>query len=242
MRKERIILLLAALCMAAPVLRGQSLWTSAEMKFGMAKGLSGYVEGEFRTTDGLDGTERWAASAGLDYKLYRWLKMSAGYTYIHRHVESRVTKKGNIVSDYWQPRHRASFALTGSCSWNRFTFSLRERYQYTYRTEQTVSKWDGDDGSAKADELIEAKSRHVLRSRLKAEYNIRKSGFMPFASCELYNSLSDGFATEKTRWTVGTDYKFNKRHSISAFYRYIDRSDDDDTNGHVIGIGYSFKL
>lgn len=104
-----------------------------------------------------------------------------------------------------------------------------------------MPKRDGDDGSMKADELIEASHKHVLRSRLKAEYNIRKSGFIPFASCELYNSLS-GFAYEKTRWTVGTDYKFNKRHSVSVFYRYIDQSDDDDTNGHVIGVGYSFRL
>lgn len=89
--------------------------------------------------------------------------------------------------------------------------------------------------------MIEASHKHVLRSRLKAEYNIRMSGFTPFASCELYNSLS-GFTHEKTRWTVGTDYRFNKRHSVSAFYRYIDRSDDDDTGGHVIGVGYSFKL
>ena len=58
MRKGRIILLLAALCMAAPLLRAQGLWTSAEMKFGMAKGLSGHIGGEFRTADGLDGTER----------------------------------------------------------------------------------------------------------------------------------------------------------------------------------------
>ena len=57
MRKGRIILLLAALCMAAPLLRAQGLWTSAEMKFRMTKGLSGYVEGEYRTADGLDGTE-----------------------------------------------------------------------------------------------------------------------------------------------------------------------------------------
>lgn len=242
MRKGRIaILLLAAVCMAVPTLRAQSLWTSAEMKFGMAKGLSGYVEGEYRTADGMDGTERWAASAGLDYKLCRWLKMSAGYTYIHRHVESRITKKRNVVAGYWQPRHRASFALTGSYSWNRLTFSLRERYQYTYRMEQTVPKRDGDDGSAKADELVETSHRHVLRSRLKAEYNIRRSGFTPFASCELYNSLS-GFSYEKTRWTVGTDYKISRHHSVGVFYRYIDRSDDDDTNGHVIGVGYSFRL
>lgn len=241
MRKRVTAILLAVLCIEGPLLQAQSLWTSAEMKAKIANGLSGYVEGEFRTTDGLGGTERWAASAGLNYNICSWLKMSAGYTYIHRHVDGRITKKGNIVSDYWQPRHRASFSLTGNYSWNRFTFSLRERYQYTYRTEQSVPKWDGDDGSEKQNELIEASHKHVLRSRLKVEYNIRKSGFTPFASFELYNSLSD-FQCEKSRWTVGTDYAFNKRHSISAFYRYIDRSDDDDANGHVIGVGYSFKM
>lgn len=241
MGKERFIALLTVMCVTASFLQAQSLWTSAEMKFGITKGLSGNVEGEFRTKDGLDGTERWAAVAGLDYKLLRWLKLSVGYKYIHRHIDSRITKKGNIVSDYWQPRHRFSFALTGSYSWRHFTFSLRECYQYTYRTEQTVAKWGADNGSAKADEIIEASHKHVLRSRLKAEYNIRKSGFRPFVSGEWYNSLS-GLSYMKSRWTVGTDYKINRHHSVSAFYRYIDRGDNDDTGGHVIGVGYSFKL
>lgn len=82
----------------------------------------------------------------------------------------------------------------------------------------------------------------MLRSRLEAEYNIRKSRFTPFASYELYNSLSSGFSRDKSRWTVGTDYKFNKRHSLSLFYRYIDTQDDDDPSTHIIGIGYKFKL
>lgn len=237
---KRFILL--TLCMVASATYAQELWTSAGMKFGIAKGLTGNVEGEYRTQDGLAGTERWTASAGLDYKPLRWLKLAAEYKYIHRHVESRTTKKGNIVSDYWQPRHRASFSLTGSYRWNRFTFSLRERYQYTYHTEQRVAKWDGDDGSAKSDELVDAKSKHVLRSRLEAEYNIRKSRFTPFASCELYNSLTSGFDHEKTRWTFGTDYKLNKRHSLSAFYRYVDTTDEDESNRHIIGVGYKFKF
>lgn len=241
MKQKRIPLLLAILCMGMLSVQAQSLWTSAEMKFGIVKDLSGFVDGEFRTSDGINGTERWSISTGMDYRLFRWLKMSAEYKYIHQHIESHMTKKGNIVSDYWQPRHRASFSLTGSYSWNRFTFSLRERYQYTYRTEQTVPKWDGDNGAMKADELIEATHKHILRSRIKVDYNIRKSGFTPFASCEMYNSLS-GFTYEKIRLTLGTDYKFNKHHSISAFYRYIDQKNDDDVNGHVIGVGYTFKL
>lgn len=37
-------------------------------------------------------------------------------------------------------------------------------------------------------------------------------------------------------------YKFNKKHSVSLFYRYIDKADDDEASGNVIGIGYKFKL
>lgn len=229
------------LCLTVTGTGAQSLWTSAEMKFGIVGNLSGNVEGEYRTNDGMSATERWTASAGLDYKLCKWLKLSADYKLIYRHIDSRTTKKGNIVSDYWSVRHRAGLSLTGSYRLNRLTLSLRERYQYTYRGEQSVAKWDGDDGTAKSDEIIESKSKHVLRSRLKVEYNIRKSHFTPFASCEFYNSLSD-FTHDKVRYTIGTDYKINKKHSLNAFYRYVDTSDDDESDGHVIGIGYKFKL
>lgn len=48
--------------------------------------------------------------------------------------------------------------------------------------------------------------------------------------------------TDKKRVAVGSDYKLNKRHSLSAFYRYVNTADEDGSNGHVIGVGYKFKL
>ena len=133
-------------------------------------------------------------------------------------------------------------SLTGKLNWQRFEFSLRERYQYTYRTSQLVSKYDGDDGSQKADEEITGKGKNVLRSRLQAEWNIKKSRFAPYASCELYHSMSDSWALDKTRWTLGTGYKINKKNSLDFFYRYQNHADDDETNGHVVGAGYTFKF
>ena len=239
---KRLFLILLGLCTTGITVQAQELWTSAEMNVRIVKDLSANFEGEYRSNDGISGIERFTASAGLEYKLLRWLKISADYKYIHRHVESRVTNKGNIVSDYWQPRHRVGIAFTGSYHWNRFTFSIRERYQYTHHKALAVAKWDGDDGSAKSDELIEEKNKHFLRSRLKMEYNIRKSKFTPFASCELYNSLTSGFAYEKVRLIVGSEYKINKKHSLSAFYRYVDSNDDKENSIHVIGIGYKFKM
>lgn len=47
---------------------------------------------------------------------------------------------------------------------------------------------------------------------------------------------------KKTRWTVGTEYKINKKHSFDLYYRYQDHEDDDETNGHVLGVGYKFKF
>lgn len=240
--KKRTLFPLLWLCSLTPVVQAQSLWTSAEMKIKAAKGLNVFAEGDYRTYDGLSGTERWAATAGLDYKVLPFMKLTAGYTYIHQRTETEITKKGNIIPPYWQPKHRAYFAVTGSYGWKRFTFSLRERYQYTYRTEQYVPKYDEDGVTPKDDELVEAKHKHVLRSRLEAEYDIRKSRFAPFLSCEVYNSLTDGFGVDKIRYTVGSAYKFNKKHSLTLFYRYIDRYDSDETSGHVIGVGYKFKL
>ena len=241
--KTRIIFtLLVAAVAACPSLRAQGLWTSAEMKVKVAGGLNAFVEGEYRTLDGLSGTERWAGTAGLDYKVWPFLKLTGGYTYIHQHTEREITKKGNIIPSYWQPKHRAFLAVTGSYKWKRLTFSLRERYQYTYRTEQYVPKFDDDGVTPKDDEWVEAKGKHILRSRFELEYNIKNSRFTPFASYELYNSLTDGFAVDKSRYTAGTDYRFNKRHSVNLFYRYINRTDDDEAAGHIIGIGYKFKL
>ena len=37
-------------------------------------------------------------------------------------------------------------------------------------------------------------------------------------------------------------YKINKKNSLDFFYRYQNHADDDETNGHVVGAGYTFKF
>ena len=243
MDRSRIIAALLMLCMACPQLAAQSddfgVWTSLAAKKKLSKAWTLSAEGEYRTRDGLSATERWAASLGATYRVASWLKADAGYTYIYSNHESEVTKKGNIIPAYWYSRHRLTASLTGSLDLGRFALSLRERWQYTYRPECSVPKYDGDDGSQKADEVVKGKGKNVLRSRLQAEYNIAKCRFTPFASCELYHS---GDGLEKTRWTVGTEYKINKKNGVEVYYRYQNKNDDDEANGHVLGIGYTIKF
>ena len=240
--KRIIIAALASTFALMGMAQDFGLWTSAGVKKSLNSKLSIEAEGEFRTQDGLSKVDRWTIGAGLDYKIASFLKFDAGYKYIYGYKESETTKKGNIVSSYWQSRHRVFASLTGKVEWNRFEFSLRERWQYTYRPSQSVAKYDGDDGSQKADEYISGKCKHVLRSRLEVEYNIKKCPITPYVSCELYNLMGDGWDHEKTRWTVGGQYKINKKHALDIFYRYQDESDDDENSGHAIGIGYVYKF
>lgn len=241
-------LVCSLICMAslAGKLYAQSddfgIWTSAEVKKKILPGWDASLEGELRTRDGVKTVERWSGAAAMSYKVFDWLKASAGYTFIHYYHPMEVTKKGNYIPEYWQARHRFNISLTGKADWRRFTFSLRERWQYTYRPSQSVPKFDGDDGSTKADEYISGKRKNVLRSRLQVAYNIRKCAFNPYASCELTHSLSDGGAFEKARWTLGTEWKLSKRHSLDFYYLYQNKADDDEANGHVLGAGYSFKF
>lgn len=231
---------LTAFILSSICCNAQSLWTSAGAKYDFLKNFSVNPEVEYRTNNKFSGTERWTAGLSLDYKVIAYLKLDAGYKYISRHVEERITSKGNIVEDYWQPRHRAYFSVAGQFKWHRFTFSLRERYQFTHHKSMWVKK-TSESGSPKDDEFIDSKNKNILRSRLKIDYSIRKSGFKPFISAEVYNNIN-GFHYSKTRLTAGTEFKINRHNSVEAFYRYIDRSDSDENGGHIIGIGYQYKF
>ena len=177
----------------------------------------------------------------------------------------------NVDAAYWGPRHRATASLIGSFKAGRFKIGVRERYQYTYRAASTcdrtryyytpnyeflkdivpdLEEWylnedaDDEDYSYMKD-AKNPKSYHMLRSRLSASYDIRKSKFEPFAEVEVFNDLVNRFALDKMRYTIGTDYKLSKTSKLSIYYRFqneVSGDDDDETGGHIIGLGYSFDF
>ena len=148
----------------------------------------------------------------------------------------------NWRPSYWGIRHRVHASLTGTYKFqNNLRLSLRERWQYTYRPEKTVTRWDFDN-STWEDKVRSGKGKNQLRSRLQLEYDKKKALLTPYASVELYNS----WAIEKIRYTVGTDINMTKSHTFNVFYRYqnMKNVDDDvyDPDMHYIGVGYKFKF
>lgn len=240
----RHLLITLALCLlSVPVVwagdLGYGLSVDAEKK--LAKGLKAEAEVEVRTQNAMADLERWAFSLGLSYRLAPWLKTDAGYTFIDRYHTSYLTGKGNTVSGDWSPRHRGYLGLTGQYETKRWKWSLRERYQYTCSPLQYVPK-HRPDGKRLTDEEEPTDHDHVLRSRLRVSYNIRHSKFQPYASVELISDLTKALATDQTRLVLGTDYKLDKKTSLSVQWQYKDRTGSDDNNGHLITVGYNHSF
>ena len=277
MNKRNRILSFGCLLLAASTAWAQSdfgVWTSVEGSTKLNKQLELSVEGEYRTQDMSTMTERASGAINLSYKnkAIPFLKADVGYTFMYMHYPAETEIKyqeddeGNYATDaigafipshknvdaaYWTARHRATASLTGSFKWNRFKFSLRERYQFTYRMPSQCDRerydyhpdfgvWD--DMPQRTVDDKKAKSDHKLRSRLQISYDIKKCPFVPYVEVELYNRLDNAFAYDKIRYTVGTEYKINKENKLKLYYRYQDYADLDEVSGHVLGVAYAFEF
>lgn len=219
------------------------VWTDIGITKKFDKHWSVGAEAGLRTRDNSEETDRWSIGIDAAYKFNQYAKISAGYDllYDHRATKQTFHKDGSlnkITPSYWWPRHRFFFDVTGSYALGRLGMSLRERYQYTYRPKAQNKRYDTDDEEW---EDIKSKTSNILRSRFEIEYNIKKCPVTPFASIELFHGEG---GLQKTRYTVGADYKINKHHSIDLYYRYqtVNDNDDDEPDCHVLGVSYSYKF
>lgn len=221
------------------------LWLSAGAEKKIDKKWSVGVEGEFRTRDDCGEVARWSIGIDGEYKIADWLKASAGYTLLYDNNNDKVTYHSDGTENNWRPsywgiRHRFNVSLTGKVRLGDFSVSLRERWQYTYRPEKTTDRYDYDNEKWEETQ-VRGKGRNVLRSKLKIDYDIPKSSLTPYADVELFNAWS----LQKTRYTIGTDWKLTKKHVVGIYYRYQDVNndkDDDDPSSHIIGVEYKFKF
>ena len=218
----------------------------------VSKKINVALDAEYRSRDWLNETDKVSISPSMEYKFLKHLKATVGgaFLYTNNETKQKYRSSGSLKWErpsYWAPRYRLFAALTGDVDLGRWNISLRERYQYTYRSEYTATRnyytADGDFNYSE-DDLRESKNYHALRSRLMVGYNIRKCPLDPFASVELTHDL-DGFSLSKVRYTAGLDWKVSKQHIITFTYMYQNLKGDDgeaDVNGSILSLGYKFKF
>ena len=265
-----------ALLLAAPIFAqkddfGAWLEVEAEKKLSKKTDLTFGIG--MRANDNLGEVSRANAFIGVSRKVCDYLKIGATYQYIsdlnrmevkEDYKKSDATKLNgyNVDESFHRAKHRFSFDLSSKVKVGRFTFSLRERYQFThslskdikrirYRdkapagySEPTISiggiNWmiPSEAGTDRKDQ----KFSHLLRSRIGVEYDIKGCPLTPFATYEIKTSLQDGGATEATRLIVGTDWKIDKKNTLSVAYLFDDGHYSDDANIHAVSVAYKFKF
>lgn len=158
----------------------------------------------------------------------------------------------NTTSRFWQNRDRGvvSFQLSYKPK-KRWSYSWAEGIQYSryHHTYTSRAKWrqnDDDDWYKKRTEWSDtvkyskAKDRLVLRSKLGVEYNVKGIPINIFANGEYGCGLN--YKANKFKLTGGANYTIMKTHEIELFYRFKTEDDDEEPDGHFIGLGYTFKF
>ncbi len=210
------------------------------------------AEGELRTQDNSSKIKRFSIGVNGGYKVNKYLKLGVTYNFLEGYSPDKEGKS-YYTPGYWTPRHRASFDVCGDIKlWGLVKFSVRERYQYTFRKEQEIDRYsqtyNGDGELVGHDDESEPKIKsradvHLLRSRLKIEFSRKHWQWTPFVSVEAQNNLRESMHLHKVRSMAGTEYEITKQHKISAAYVFTCETKESPRERiHAISIGYNYKF
>jgi opacity protein-like surface antigen len=209
------VVFVVCVCPAFSQENGTGIWTSIEIKKKLDQGFAVSLEEEYRTVGLFRTTDQFMSSVDVSWKPLPFLKGGVAYTLINKYDATET--------DPWELKHRVSAYLTGSVEWNRWEFSLREKWQTTRRVgvSQTVNR---------------ANPSHVLRSKCSAAYNIKGCPLTPYVGMECFLSLNDpdgvsnppsAVRLAEKRMEIGCDYKLVKNLYLSLGYLYASATDWD---------------
>ena len=206
----------------------------AEVDWKVSDNVDLNAEYQLRTKDSFSGIERNQLILGASYKINRYFKVGADYTFIGHYSSS--------TGDF-NPRHRFSGNLTGSLGCGDWQFSLRERLQFTHK-------------SYDINPFEEVRTSIELKSRITVKYGGFKS-VGPYAYVEVrntfnapdckatYNSADDSWSdyeflgyshayVNRVRGALGLEWSLSRQHSLDFrfMYDYLnDRKIDADDSG-----------
>jgi len=205
------------------------LWTTLDLSKKLDNGLKLAFEEEYRLRNDLMTTDKFQSTFELSYKLGKYFTPGVSYTLINYYHP----RDDEHAHNYWETRHRFNVFGEGEVDLGRFTLSLRERLQTTYRVLDSLS-------SAKINPKL------MLRSKVGLTYNIKGIPLEPFAFAEfhhLLNKQNEPFAYEKYRLGCGLKYTYKKTISVKLGYLYTAESDKEEgEKANVLTVGFGYKF
>ena len=119
---------------------------------------------------------------------------------------------------------------------HRYFFSTQLRYSL-FRLDAMARAMFTNDGDAG---IFSEDRNNYMRYRLKLKYNIKSFKLTPFISAEYFYQLNDR-EFNKSRYTIGGEYKISKSHSVVFEYSWQDYLKKDKTL-NIFSLGYNFNF
>lgn len=195
-------------------------WNSTAFKLKIHKKFGIGIEQGIRLNRNASSIDQVLTEFNFVFKPVDYLSFGSGFRYI-------ADRGNNLLFD-----HDFRWNLDMAVSHKISALSLKYRLRYQNRNEIGYSTSEGD------------YFKHYLRLKASAEYKFKNWKFDPIFTAEIFRDMtrySGGF--DKMRFTLGTNYSFNKQHEFEFFYgleRTIGTSYPKST--YILGIGYTFTL
>jgi len=220
-------ILLANISLLSAQTNDWGLWTSVDAEKKLGKNWELDIGGQYRWKDNISVTDQIRGSADISRKLGKHLQLGAGYELI---------AKKKVNKDVFVYRNRFRVQSKVSYKYARFTADWRLRMQLTMMEKEDLS------GGITFDDDYH---KWVMRNRFSLKYDIRKTPLKPYINFELFHQPFGGleYSYYKNRFSVGTDYKINKRHSLEVGYKLENEvAGTVKSHFHVVKIGYTFSF
>ena len=216
-----LLLLITGLCFNSfSQVNDAALWTSVNIEKKINNRLTANLSQEFRFKENISELGTAFTEIGVEHKIIKRLSASISYRFIQN-------RRNN---DTYSLRHRMNIDVAYRIKWKKLNITIRERWQNQVKDVQ--SSPEGFDPES------------YLRSKLTFKYNLEKK-YTPWIAGELFYQLnnSKGNEIDNLRYSMGVDYKFNKKNSLTLFYLINQEVNvNDPWTSYVIGVNYSYSF
>jgi hypothetical protein len=196
-------------------------WGSLELEKKWGKKISVEFEQEYRYLLRSGTTDRWSTSLQSDYAFLKNFKAGGGYSWLYQYKSD---------DDCFASRHRCFFHAKYSVKLAGFKFSVREKFQSTYRDEDRES--------------VKYSPRNALKSQLTIAFNVKPLRLNSYTEFSLRHPInnSDGNSLENYRWSTGVAFKLIKKAELDVFYLINhDKEEDEEHSIHTHVFGTKIK-
>ena len=196
------------------------IWYGLNAESSLTKKLDIDVSAMIRTFNDASKIEQAFMEAGISYKFNKYLSVAGSYRIINN-LEN---------NSEFHIRHKFFADVKGTLPIGNFSFSSRFRLQILKKT------------------FIEKESDKVPdyhgRIKLKLIYKIPRFPVNPYLSVESFIPLyrNSSRLIDKNRFTLGSDYKISKKHSVGLEYIFQRDFKPHISDINIISIGYTYRL